>query len=1325
MAAGFWTIVFVLASVVCLQAAPVRVATFNIKLGLDGTSSGAEYQATKAVLSRIDADIVAFQELEAANEALWKSMAAELGYQHAFMVVTNETRAGNIFLGYFSRFPTNSAPYSVDSPSGASEMARLPLRASFRVPGAAKPLVMWNLHQKSGGTAGDQFRRAIEARRTVQDINAYRAANPTHDEFLLLGDLNQDYTRTDQVASFASQPSGLVSTYVLGSDVTFPVAYNVFPNDRYAQAGGGLHRLDAFQQGGTDRTTFPGSGVLDYIFASSALRDSPLGAPQTEVYNSVRDSATGGVGLAKAGAVLASSASSTASDHLPIFADFNMADAPQAQFSVSSDPFISTRLLGGQYTIAQKVFSVTNNKSATLNWFVAAGAGWLDFGPAQGAVAPGGQTDVTVSLNARALDLPQGVHYEKLLFTDLATGSVIVRDVILHVVNQAFFVSSPASVISTYSNSSLFEGAMRADLSGGLSWSNRANGMTGTIAYSPQWSANIPMAVGTNIVDFRGLLPVTNMVTRASDSPTNSAYASGWFNQSNGGTGFEPWNLWAYWGAAGRLIYGPGIYNLPASFGGAFSIWASGSGVSTAQRSFSRELTTNDTFRLQFDNNWIDWGKSVGFALADNSGTKRLDFYFVGGESQYRVADAAGSRVLAMPYTDQGLDIAVQLSASNGYQITAGTNVISGTLASGGAISSLVASNNGSGVGVAYDLYLGAMSVEDSSGVWASDSPTNSTYGGVWTNGSQGGSGFGPWQLADSAPNGYAGHARFDTNVWNVPPAFGGAFSLWASGGAYSEAQRPFTQAMGTNDAFVVQFDNNLLEAGKSVGVALADNLGVRRLYFMCYEGWSNYWVYDAQTWRQTSIPVTQNGIDVRVELTDSNTYRLAVGTNAMTGALIDGGAISQFVAYNSGSGPETAYDFYVGGMRIESPSVTNQTILISGSAVIRSSYNESDWTYVLDQSGNATITSYAGSGGAVFIPPTLDGHAVTQVGAGSSVFGYGNTVVTSLTIPEGVTSIGEAAFQGCVGLIEVAIPESVTSIGAYAFYVCSELKSIQLPANLISIGQAAFVGCARLASVIIPDSVADIGQSAFSECTNLQTIEVGVGNANYASVEGVLFDKQISTLIVCPAGKKGAYAIPNSVRTIEGAAFNKCTGLTSVAIPHGVTVIGQGAFVGCTGLTHLTVPDSMTSIGAAAFYDSLNLRSLIIGRGVTNIGVWAFSGCTNLESVLFKGDATPDLVWLGDLQTNAVYRLPSASGWQPSYGNFVVQPFKPVAASAGFIANGFRLNWSNSGAIPMNVVRAASLHGPWTLVSSNNATGQFTDTNPPTGQAFYRTSLP
>jgi endonuclease/exonuclease/phosphatase family metal-dependent hydrolase len=925
------------------------VATFNVLFGLDSNAdTNAEYNSTKAVLARLDADIVAFQELKVATESRWQQMGAELGYRHVQMVRTNDSRAGNLFLGYFSRFPIQSL-FSVNPPAPdtngvihTNEMARLPLRGVFRVPGAARPLVIWNQHKKSGGTEGDQFRRAIEAYRVVQDINAYVGANPSHNEFLTVGDFNQDY-RSTHTTFFYSQPSGLVSSYRLGADIAAlltagqPVAYSIFPNERYANAGGGLHRLPAYQQGGTNEATYPSSGYcLDYILASTALRDSPLGAPATEVYNSQRDLASGGAGLPKAGAVLPASTSTNASDHLPVLADLNMADAPQAQFDVSSGSFVSTRLMGSQYTVQQKTYRLTNNKSGTLKWFLAAGVGWLDFNVGNGSVASGGQADITVSLNSRALDLPDGQYFDQLLFTDEDTGSVVVRDVVLRVANQQFIVSSPAAVSSTISNSFVFEGAMHTNLVGGLSWSNRANGLTGTVPYSIQWSASIPMGIGTNIVDFRGSYAVTNLSNRATDSPSDPAYASGWFSQSNGGQGFGSWALRSDWGFAGHLLFGPGVFNVPTNYGGAFSLWASGNGVTTARRDFSRTLTTNDTFRLQFDNNWIDWTKSVGFALADSSGAKRLDFFFVGGESNYRVADASGVRVTQIGYTDQGQDISVQFTTNNGYLLTTGTNVITGTLASGGDISSLIASNNGSGVGTEFDMYLGGMSVEDSSGVWASDHPTNSAYGGVWTNGSQAGIGFAPWQVASVAPNGWAGQARFGTNVSNVTPAFGGAFSLWASGGGYSEARRAFPQAMTNGETFVLQFDNNLVEQGKLVGFSLADASGTDRVTFLCYGGQQVYWVADAADARATTIPMTQSGLEVRVALTGSNTYRLSAGANVVEGTLAGGGAIGQLRAFNYGSGPATDYDFYLGGMRIETPVVSSQEVSATAMQVVR-----------------------------------------------------------------------------------------------------------------------------------------------------------------------------------------------------------------------------------------------------------------------------------------------------------------------------------------------------------------------------------------------------
>jgi endonuclease/exonuclease/phosphatase family metal-dependent hydrolase len=323
-------------AVASLEARTVRVATFNIEYGPEGQQT-PDYAATKAVLGRINADIVAFQEIfnnvRTNRIPDWRNMATELGYPYEVVAEENDVRAGHLYLGYYSRFPMQTR--SVNSPAPASEMSRVPLRAVVQVPGAAKPLVLWNMHHKAGTTNSDQFRRAVEAYRIVQDIDAYRAANPTHDELVVLGDLNEDFSeavlqvQSFTIADFQNFRTNLPSNYALGADLTAllqtsALPYRIFPDVRYSQAGGGLHRLDLFQQNGSTRSTRR-TRTLDYIFVSTALRDSPLGAARGEVYNSALDASF--VGLPKAAPALAAGTSAAASDHLVVFADIEMDDA--------------------------------------------------------------------------------------------------------------------------------------------------------------------------------------------------------------------------------------------------------------------------------------------------------------------------------------------------------------------------------------------------------------------------------------------------------------------------------------------------------------------------------------------------------------------------------------------------------------------------------------------------------------------------------------------------------------------------------------------------------------------------------------------------------------------------------------------------------------------------------------------------------------------------------------------------------------------------------------------------------------------------------------
>ena len=143
-----------------------------------------------------------------------------------------------------------------------------------------------------------------------------------------------------------------------------------------------------------------------------------------------------------------------------------------------------------------------------------------------------------------------------------------------------------------------------------------------------------------------------------------------------------------------------------------------------------------------------------------------------------------------------------------------------------------------------------------------------------------------------------------------------------------------------------------------------------------------------------------------------------------------------------------------------------------------------------------------------------------------------------------------------------------------------------------------------------------EIGICAFSGCTSLVAINVSTGNKNYVSVNGVLYNKDKTTIICYPAGKKDKnYKILNSVMSISGGAFYSCISLKSITIPNSVTEIGSSAFGCCTSFTSITIPDSVTSIGAWAFNSCINLTSITIPNSVTSIGGWAFSYTALLEN--------------------------------------------------------------------------------------------------------------
>ena len=256
------------------------------------------------------------------------------------------------------------------------------------------------------------------------------------------------------------------------------------------------------------------------------------------------------------------------------------------------------------------------------------------------------------------------------------------------------------------------------------------------------------------------------------------------------------------------------------------------------------------------------------------------------------------------------------------------------------------------------------------------------------------------------------------------------------------------------------------------------------------------------------------------------------------------------------------------------------------------------------------------------YIPASLK--SVTVTGGKilyGAFYNCGN--ITSVTIGDNVTSIDKDAFNGCTKITTVTIPalaapyipkHSLTtvvitsggSIPDSAFKDCSSLTSVVIPDSVTSIGSSAFSGCSSLTSITIPDSVTSIGSSAFYNTAYYNNI------SNWEN--GVLYIG--NRLIEAKTTLSGEYVIKDGTVTIASSAFRNCSSLTSVVIPDSVTTIGSDAFLDCSSLTSVVIPDSVTSIGEMAFYNCKSLTSMVIPDSVTSIGSSAFYNCSSLTAV-------------------------------------------------------------------------------------------------------------
>jgi hypothetical protein len=410
----------------------------------------------------------------------------------------------------------------------------------------------------------------------------------------------------------------------------------------------------------------------------------------------------------------------------------------------------------------------------------------------------------------------------------------------------------------------------------------------------------------------------------------------------------------------------------------------------------------------------------------------------------------------------------------------------------------------------------------------------------------------------------------------------------------------------------------------------------------------------------------------------------------------------------------------------------TAWAVLLVSALLIEPEAVQAQFTYLTNSDRvSVTITGYTNSDPVVTIPTHINGLVVTGIGSNA----FYDAGVTSVAIPDSVTDIGAMAFDQCSNLDSVIIPDSVIRIGALAFSFCSSLTNAYIGDGVTEIGSNAFSSCYDLPSIAIPASVTNIGIYAFTECFRLAAITVATNNPSYCSFNEVLFDKNQTRLIECPAHLGAvSFTIPGSVTNIESYAFYECSVLTNVTIPDSVTRIGIHAFEFCDGLKSITIPSSVISIGMNTFDFCEGLTTVTIPGSVTNIGPLAFVSDASLAGVFFGGNA-PSIDSTAFASDNTtIYYLPGTTGWYSPFAGLAAVLWNPVIQAGdgnfGVRSNQFGFDVTGTSNIPIVVERCTNLANPnWSpLVTHTLTSGLFYFSDPVqtnNSRAFYRISPP
>lgn len=228
---------------------------------------------------------------------------------------------------------------------------------------------------------------------------------------------------------------------------------------------------------------------------------------------------------------------------------------------------------------------------------------------------------------------------------------------------------------------------------------------------------------------------------------------------------------------------------------------------------------------------------------------------------------------------------------------------------------------------------------------------------------------------------------------------------------------------------------------------------------------------------------------------------------------------------------------------------------------------------------------------------------------------------LTTINITEvSIAKIPDRMFQGCAVLTSMKLPQGLKSIGNEMFADCVNLNSISLPDSLTTLAGNAFNNCSALTELNIPAGVVNgLGFTTFcSGCKKLSKFVVAEGNPAYSSLDGVLYNKEKTTILRYPCGNPASlYSFPNTIAEIGVGAFEGCVYLASIQMTENLRIVKNAAFKGCSSLTAINIPSMVTEVGGYAFENCNRLNSVNLPMFIPEIGYCTFKNCTSLSSIV------------------------------------------------------------------------------------------------------------